>query len=73
MDNPWDLLPNVGIVPRVTLPSRKPPPPGCFSYPCPASILAGTSLGKGLSSVTNVQGLLGVPGLGEVPDWDCKV
>lgn len=71
-DNPWGLLPNMGIIPRVTLCSRKPLPPGFF-YPCPASILTGTDPGKGLSAITNMQDLLGAPSLGEVPGWDCKV
>lgn len=41
--------------------------------PLTCQYFPGTSLGKGLSSVTNVQDLLGVLGLGEVPDRDCKV
>lgn len=70
---PMGSAPKCGNHPTVTLLTRKHHPPGCFSYPCPASILTGVSLRKRLSSITNIQALLGAPSLSEVPGWDCKV
>lgn len=73
MENPWDLLLNTGNHPKGYSSFNKTPFPWLLLLPVPCQDLAVTSLGKGLSSVTNVQALLWAPSLGEVPGWDFKV